>query len=194
MDIKGSQTEKNLLTSFAGESQARNRYTYSAKIAKKEGFVQVANAFEETANHEKEHAKRFFKFLQEAGDWHGVEIGYEFPTGPLSNTVENLRAAADGEHHEFTTMYPGFADIADEEGFTKIATAWRNIAKAETWHHERFTALADNIEKDRVFARDEDTEWICQNCGYRHTGKYPPEKCPACDHPKAHFMIHSAKF
>jgi len=194
MKLKGSRTEKNLLTSFAGESQARNRYNYAAKIAKKEGYVQVARVFEETADHEKEHAKRFFKFLQDAGEWHGVEIGYEFPTGPLGETVENLRAAATGEKHEFSDMYPGFADIADKEGFSKIATVWRNIAKAETWHHERFSALADNIEKEKVFSREDETEWICQNCGYRHTGEDPPEKCPACDHSRAYFKIHALDY
>ncbi len=194
MDLKGSKTEKNLLTSFAGESQARNRYTYYAKVAKNEGYVQISKIFEETANEEKEHAKRFFKFLQEAGDYHGVEISYEFPSGPLGTTEENLRAAAEGEKHEFSTMYPGFADIAEEEGFKNIAHVWRMIAKAETWHHDRYIKLAQNIADDKVFKRDSVIKWRCGNCGYIHTGETPPEKCPACDHSRAYFKIHNEPF
>ncbi len=194
MDLRGSKTEKNLLTAFAGESQARNRYTYYASAAKKEGYVQISRIFEETAGHEREHAKRFFKFLQEAGAPTEVEVKWNFPAGPLGTTEENLRAAAAGEHYEFSEMYPGFARIAEEEGFSKIAHVWKMVAKAETWHHERYIALAENIAKGKVFKREEKKVWICQNCGYRHEGDKPPEKCPACDHEKSYFMLHFVNF
>ncbi len=194
MELKGTQTEKNLLISFAGESQARNRYTYWAKIAKKEGYVQAMNVFLETADQEKEHAKRFFKFLKEGNANPTLTIEYEFPTGPMGTTVENLRAAAEGEHHEFTNMYPGFADVAEKEELNNIAVTWRRIADAEKWHYDRFKILANKIDDGSIFKRDRSVRWRCQNCGYIHEGEHPPEKCPACDHPKGHFMIHTAEF
>lgn len=183
--VKGSRTEKNLLTSFAGESQARNRYTYFAGQARKDGFVQIAEIFSETADQEKEHAKRFFKFL-EGGE---VEIACAFPAGVIGSTLENLKAAAGGEHHEHTSMYPGFAKIADEEGFKDIAAAFRAIAVAEKQHEKRYLDLAANIEADRVFKRDTKVAWRCRNCGYLHVGLSAPEICPACVHPQAHFEL-----
>ncbi len=184
-DLKGSQTEKNLLTAFAGESQARNRYTYAASKAKKEGYVQMAAIFEETANQEKEHAKRLFKFL-EGGE---VEIAAAFPAGVIGTTLENLKDAAAGEHHEHTEMYPGFAKTAKEEGFNAIAMVFEAIAVAEKQHEKRFNDLAANIEADRVFKRDGKVTWRCRNCGYVHEGDGAPEMCPACAHPKAHFEL-----
>jgi rubrerythrin len=183
--IKGSQTEKNLLIAFAGESQARNRYTYFAGIAKKEGLEQIAHIFAETADQEKEHAKRFFKFL-EGGD---VEITETFPAGSLGSTLENLRAAAAGEEHEWTDMYPGFAKIAREEGFKQVAIAFEAIAIAEKQHGKRYKDLADNLEAGRVFKRDGKVVWRCRNCGYLHEADDAPEMCPACLHPKAHFEL-----
>jgi len=185
MELKGSQTEKNLLTAFAGESQARNRYTYFASKAKKEGFVQISTIFEETANQEKEHAKRYFKFL-EGGE---VEVTAAFPAGVIGSTLENLKAAAAGEHYEHTEMYPGFANKAREEGFEAIAGAFEAIAVAEKQHEKRYNDVAANIEADRVFKRDTEVVWRCRNCGYLHTGKEAPEVCPACVHPQAHFEL-----
>ena len=184
-ELKGSQTEKNLLTAFAGESQARNRYTYFASKAKKEGYVQIFNIFEETANQEKEHAKRLFKFL-EGGE---VEIGAAFPAGVIGTTVENLKASAAGEHYEQTEMYPGFAKVARDEGFQAIASVFEAIAVAEKQHEKRYLALAANIEAGRVFKREAKVVWRCQNCGYLHEGTEAPAKCPACDHPQAHFEL-----
>ncbi|RNC67233.1 MAG: rubrerythrin family protein [Desulfuromonadales bacterium] len=183
--IKGTKTEQNLLKSFAGESQARNRYTYFAAAAKKEGYVQIADIFEETANQEKEHAKRFFKFL-EGGD---LEITACFPAGRIGTTAENLLAAACGEHEEHTELYPGFAAIAKEEGFPAIAAVWSAISVAEKQHEKRYRDLLANIEANRVFARDTEVVWRCRNCGYLHTGKEAPEMCIACAHPKAHFEL-----
>lgn len=183
--IKGSETEKNLLKSFAGESQARTRYTYFASIAKKEGYVQIADIFEETANQEKEHAKRFFKFL-EGGE---LEITACFPAGKMGTTTENLLAAANGENEEHSELYPAFADVADREGFPEIATAWRCICVAEKQHEKRYRDLLDNIESDQVFKRDQVMTWRCRNCGYLHTGEEAPERCPACIHPQAHFEL-----
>ncbi|MFC2141163.1 rubrerythrin [Acidobacteriota bacterium] len=183
--LKGSQTEKNLLTAFAGESQARNRYTYFASQAKKEGYIQIANIFEETANQEKEHAKRFFKFL-EGGE---VEISGAFPAGVIGTTLENLKAAAAGEHHEHTEMYPGFAKVACEEGFDAIATVIENIAVAEKQHEKRYNDLAANIESGTVFKKDQKVKWRCINCGYVHEGEGAPEMCPACAHPRAYFEL-----
>ncbi|NWF96465.1 MAG: rubrerythrin family protein [Candidatus Thorarchaeota archaeon] len=194
MNLRGTQTEKNLLISFAGESQARNRYTYYASIARDEGYIQIMQVFQETADQEKEHAKRFFKMLKEGGATPELEVGYKFPTGPMGTTEENLRAAAAGEKHEFSTMYPGFAAVAEKEGFPKIAALWRMVAKAETWHHERYVMLAENIAKGRVFKRENKVKWRCINCGYVHEGEAPPERCPACDHPKSYFMIHDANY
>ncbi len=183
--LKGTQTEKNLLTAFAGESQARNRYTYYASKAKKEGYVQISHIFEETANHEKEHAKRLFKFL-EGGE---VEINAAFPAGVIGSTLENLEAAASGENYEHTEMYPSFAEIAEKEGFPEIACVFRSIAIAEKQHEKRYKALAENIKNNRVFKRDEKVTWRCRNCGYIHEGNEPPKECPACAHKQAHFEL-----
>lgn len=183
--IKGTQTEKNLMISFAGESQARNRYTYFASVAKKEGLVQISSIFEETAAQEKEHAKRFFKFM-EGGD---VEITETFPAGPVGNTLENLKAAAEGEEHEWETMYPAFAKVAREEGFEEIARAWEAICIAEKQHGKRYRDLADNLEAGRVFKRNGKVVWRCRNCGYLHEAEEAPQLCPACLHPQAHFEL-----
>ena len=184
-NLKGSQTEKNILTAFSGESQARNRYTYFASQAKKDGFVQISAIFEETANQEKEHAKRLFKFL-EGGE---VEISAAFPAGVIGTTLQNLKDAAAGENHEHTHMYPGFAQIARKEGFDKIAEVMEAIAVAEKQHEKRYLALAGNIEAGRVFKRTEKTVWRCRNCGYLHEGSEAPVECPACAHPQAHFEL-----
>ncbi len=183
--LKGTQTEKNLLTAFAGESQARNRYTYFASQAKKEGYVQISDIFTETANQEKEHAKRFFKFL-EGGE---VEIAAAFPAGVIGTTLENLKAAAAGEHYEHTEMYPGFAKVARKEGFNAIAAVLEAISVAEKQHEKRYNDLAANIEAGKVFLKDETVTWRCRNCGYLHEGEEAPELCPACDHPQAHFEL-----
>jgi rubrerythrin len=185
MDLKGTKTEKNLLGSFAGESQARNRYTYFSSAARKEGFVQIANIFEETAMQEKEHAKRFFKFLQ-GGE---VEITASFPAGVVGSTLENLIAAADGENEEWTTLYPSFAETAREEGFQGVAMVWEAICVAEKNHEKRYRALARNIEAGLVFGRELEQVWYCQNCGYIHEGPAAPKACPACAHPQAHFCL-----
>ena len=185
MQLKGTQTEKNLLGAFAGESQARNRYTYFASQAKKDGFVQIQSIFEETANQEKEHAKRFFKFL-EGGD---VEITAAFPAGKIGTTAENLRAAAGGEHHEWEVLYPEFARIAREEGFPEVAAVFEAVAVAEKQHEKRYLDLLKNVETNAVFTKGEQVTWRCRNCGYLHTGTDALDLCPACAHPKAHFEI-----
>jgi len=184
-DLKGTQTEKNLLAAFAGESQARNRYTYFASQAKKDGFEQIAAIFEETANQEKEHAKRFFSMLQ-GGD---VEIVAAYPAGTIGTTLENLRAAAAGERHEWGTLYPDFAATARREGFEVIAKLFEMIAIAEKQHGKRYSDLADNVEAGRVFKREQPLKWRCRNCGYVHEGTEAPAACPACAHPQAHFEI-----
>lgn len=184
-EFKGSRTEKNLLTAFAGESQARNRYTYFASQARKDGYVQIADIFEETANQEKEHAKRFFKFLK-GGE---AEVTASFPAGVIGTTLENLKAAAAGEHYEHTEMYPGFAQIAREEGFNEIAGVFGYISVAEKQHEKRYNDLAANIEAGRVFKRDTEVVWRCRNCGYLHKGNEVPGSCPACAHPQAHFEL-----
>lgn len=184
-DFKGTRTEKNLLTSFAGESQARNRYTYFASQAKKEGFEQIAFIFQETADQEKEHAKRFFKFLQ-GGE---AEIQAAFPAGVIGATLDNLKAAAAGENYEHSEMYPGFAKVAREEGFDAIADVWMSVSVAEKQHEKRYRDLAANIEAGRVFKRDTEAVWRCRNCGYLHRGPEAPELCPACAHPRAHFEL-----
>jgi rubrerythrin len=183
--IKGTQTEKNLLIAFAGESQARNRYNYYAGIAKKEGLVQISDIFEETANQEKEHAKRFFKFL-EGGS---VEITESFPVGKLATTLENLKEAASGEEHEWSEMYPAMAKVAREEGFAAIALAFDAISIAEKQHGKRYRDLADNLEAGRVFKRNGKVVWRCRNCGYLHEAEEAPDMCPACIHPQAHFEL-----
>lgn len=182
-ELKGSRTERNLLTAFAGESQARNRYTFFASQARKEGYVQISNIFLETAENEKEHAKRFFKFLQ-GGE---VEIAAAFPAGVIGSTLDNLRAAAAGERYEHSTMYPEFARVAEQEGFAEIAVAFRKIAEVEVAHERRYLKLAENVAQGRVFRRDKPVRWKCNNCGYIHEGKEAPEKCPACLHPRDHF-------
>lgn len=184
--LKGTKTEKNLLIAFAGESQARNRYTYFASKAKKDGYVQISAIFEETANQEKEHAKRLFKFLESGEE---LEVTAAFPAGKIGSTVENLLEAAAGENYETTTMYPEFAKIAESEGFTEIASVFKHIGVAEKFHEERYKKLAQNIKDDIVFKKSEEITWTCRNCGYQHVGKNAPEKCPACAHPKAHFQI-----
>ena len=183
--VKGTQTEKNLLTSFAGESQARMRYTYFASVAKKEGYEQISAIFTETADQEKEHAKRMFKWL-EGGM---VEITASYPAGIISNTLDNLKAAAAGEHEEWSLDYPHFAEVADKEGFPEIAMMYRAISVAEKGHEERYNAFVKNIEAGKVFEKDTETTWQCRNCGYIHTGTEAPELCPACAHPKAHFEV-----
>ena len=185
MNLKGTQTEKNLLTAFAGESQARNRYNYFASQAKKEGYVQISDIFTETANQEKEHAKRLFKLLQ-GGE---VEITGAFPAGTIATTMENLKESAAGENYEHTEMYPGFAKIATEEGFGDIADIFTAIAVAEKQHEKRYLDLAANINAGRVFKRDATVVWRCLNCGYLHEGSDAPVVCPACDHPQAHFEL-----
>jgi rubrerythrin len=184
-NLKGIQTEKNLLTAFAGESQARNRYTYFASQAKKEGFVQISEIFTETANQEKEHARRLFKFL-EGGE---VEIVGAFPAGTISSTLDNLKKAAAGENYEYTDMYPGFAKTAEEEGLSEIAEVFTAIAVAEKQHEKRYLALAANIETGRVFKREESVVWRCRNCGYLYEGTEAPGVCPACAHAQAHFEL-----
>ena len=185
MPLKGSQTEKNLLTAFCGESQARNRYTYFAAKARNDGFVQIADIFEETAGQEKEHAKRFFKFL-EGGT---AEVVAAFPAGTIGTTAENLREAAAGERFEHSELYPGFAAVARDEGFAEVAAAFLTISVAERQHEKRYRELMANVESGRVFSREEPQNWRCRNCGYLHHGPEAPEKCPACIHPRAHFEI-----
>ena len=183
--LKGTKTEANLWAAFAGESQARNKYTYYASKAKKDGFEQMAAIFQETADQEKEHAKRMFKWL-EGGM---VEITASYPAGVISTTAENLKAAAAGENEEWTADYPHFADVADEEGFPAIAVMYRNIAIAEKGHEERYLALLKNLEDGTVFKKAEAVTWQCRNCGFIHTGDSAPELCPACLHPQAYFEV-----
>jgi len=183
--LKGTKTERNILTAFCGESQARNRYTYFASQAKKDGFVQIQHIFEETAEQEKEHAKRLFKLL-EGGE---VEVTAAFPAGVIGTTMENLEEAAAGENYEHTTMYPGFAAIAREEGFSNIADIFLAIAVAEKQHEKRYKDLLTNIEAGRVFKRDTKVTWRCRNCGYLHESEEAPEVCPACAHARAHFEL-----
>jgi len=190
MELRGSQTEKNLLTAFAGESQARNRYTYFSSQARKEDFMQISAIFEETANQEKEHAKRLFKFL-EGGE---VEVAAAFPAGVISSTSENLKAAAAGENYETTEMYPGFAKVADQEGFEEIAEVFRSIAVAEARHRDRYLALEKNVTEGKVFKREKPVRWVCRNCGYVYEGPEAPEICPACAHPQAYYEIEAVNY
>ena len=190
MELKGSQTEKNLLKSFAGESQARGRYTMFSKVAKNEGYEQIAAIFLETAEQEKEHAKRFFKFL-EGGM---VEITASYPAGMIGTTIENLTEAANGEHEEWNDLYPVFAQVAEDEGFKEIATAFRMISKVEAEHEKRYRKLLANINTNQVFEKEEEVEWMCRNCGYVHKGKKALQKCPACLHPGAYFEVHSTNY
>ena len=183
--LKGSRTEKNILTAFAGESQARNRYGFFASAARKEGYVQIADIFAETADQEKEHAKRLFKYL-EGGE---VTVEAAFPAGVIGTTLENLKASAAGEHYEQTEMYPEFAQIAHDEGFTGIASVFEAIVVAERQHEKRFLGLAANVESGTVFKKDAPVVWRCRNCGYLHEGAEAPRDCPACDHPQAYFEM-----
>lgn len=188
--IKGTRTEKNLLKAFAGESQARNRYEFFAKVAKEEGYEQISAVFMLTAIQEKAHAKRFFKFL-EGGD---AEITAMYPAGKIGTTSENLRASAMGENEEWTKLYPEFAGVAKEEGFVQVATAFKVIAKAEAEHEKRYLKLLQNVEEGEVFARKEKVRWVCRHCGYVHEGQKPPENCPACLHPRAYFEIYDENY
>jgi len=183
--LKGTQTEKNLLTAFAGESQARNRYSFFASQARREGYEQIAAIFAETAENEKEHAKRLFKFL-EGGE---VQIQAPFPAGVIGDTASNLEAAAKGENYEHTQMYPEFARVAREEGFPEIAAVFEAIAVAEREHERRYRALLENIREGKVFRKDRPVKWRCRNCGYVHEGTEAPERCPSCDHPRAYFEV-----
>jgi rubrerythrin len=190
MSLKGSQTEKNLLTAFAGESQARNRYTYFASQAKKEGFEQIAAIFEETAGQEKQHAKRLFSFL-EGGE---VTVQAAFPAGVIGTTQENLKASAAGEHYETTEMYPEFAKTAQKEGFAEVAAVFKMIAVAEKRHEDRYVKLADNIAAGTVFKKPGTVRWVCRECGYVHEGPEAPKKCPACTHPQAFFELEAVNY
>ena len=183
--LKGTRTEKNLLSAFAGESQARNRYTYFASAARKEGYEQIAAIFTETAENEKEHAKRFFKFL-EGGD---VEITAAFPAGVVGTTAENLLAAADGEKHEHTVLYPEFAKVAEAEGFAEIAQIFRAVASVEKQHEKNYRTLRENVLNKWVFEKAQLIKWRCRNCGYIHEGSKAPDRCPACAHPQAYFEV-----
>jgi rubrerythrin len=185
MKLKGTQTERNILTAFAGESQARNRYSFFAGKARKEGFIQIADIFDETANQEKEHAHRLFKFLQ-GGE---LEIRATFPAGVVGDTVDNLKAGVAGEDYEWKEMYPGFAKTARTEGLDDVARVFEAIAVAEKQHAKRYRELAANIEAGKVFQRDEEVVWRCRHCGYLHSGKSAPDVCPACAHPRAHFEL-----
>jgi len=188
--LKGTQTEKNLLKAFAGESQARNRYTFFAKQASKEGYEQIAALFLETAENEGQHAKMYFRHL-EGGI---VEITAAYPAGKIGTTAENLLAAADGENEEWTDLYPAFADMAESEGFADAAKSFRQIAKVEAWHEARYRKLLDNIEKDLVFSKPEPVKWICRKCGFVHEGPKALKVCPACDHPQAYQEVYAENF
>jgi len=190
MNLKGTQTERNLLTAFAGESQARNRYSYFASQARKDGYEQIAAIFAETAEQEKEHAKREFEFLQ-GGE---VEITAAFPAGVIGNTLDNLKAAAAGEHYEYTEMYPSFAETADKEGFAEIAAVFKNIAVAEKRHEQRYLAFAKNITLGLVFKRKKLVRWVCRNCGYVHESAEAPKVCPSCAHPQSYFELEASNY
>lgn len=185
-NVKGTKTQVNLMKAFAGETQARTRYDYYASVANKEGYKQIECIFSETASQEKEHAKRLFRLMDGPAE---IEITAGFPAGPERDTLQNLLDAAAGEHHEYSSMYPEFAEIADEEGFPEIAAIMRSIAVAEKFHEERYLGLAKNIREGKVFSKETEITWRCRNCGYVHTSKDALDKCPACDHPKAHFEM-----
>jgi rubrerythrin len=188
--IKGSQTEKNLLKAFAGESQAKNRYEFAAKVAKEEGYEQIASIFLETAAQEQTHAKKFFKFL-EGGT---LEVTATYPAGIIDTTSENLKSAADGEHEEWSELYPMFARVAEEEGFKQVAVAFKTISVAEKVHEERYRKLLENVIGKRVFERDEKVFWYCRKCGYVHFGTRPLKNCPACNHPEAYFELKAENY
>jgi rubrerythrin len=183
MSFSGSQTEKNLLAAFAGESQARNRYTFFASVAKKEGYEQISGIFEETSGNEKEHAELFFKHLKGGM----VEIQATYPAGIIASTAENLKAAAAGEKLEWGTLYPNFAEVAEKEGFMDVSTTFRMVAKVEAYHEKRYNKLVESLEQGKVFKKDQPIKWKCRNCGYVFEGTEAPEKCPVCAHPKAYF-------
>ena len=185
MDLKGSQTEKNLLAAFAGESQARNRYTFFASAARKEGYEQISAIFQETADNEKEHAQLFFNHLKGGS----VEITAAYPAGMTSTTAENLKAAAEGEKLEWGTLYPGFAQIAEKEGFKEVTRTFSMVAKVEAYHERRYRKLLENVEKGKVFRKDSVIKWKCRNCGHVYEGNEAPEKCPVCEHPRAFFEV-----
>ena len=188
--LKNTQTAVNLMKSFAGESQARMRYTYYSSIAKKEGFIQIANIFMETAEQEKEHAKRFYKFLKEDFVDEVIEIQADFPVSFHKDTLSNLKAAASGENEEWSDLYPAFAKVAEEEGFAQIATVYKRILEVEKYHESRYNKLAENIENGTVFKKDEKVLWKCTNCGYLFEGEEAPKLCPACAHPQSYFEVH----
>ena len=190
MSLKNTQTEKNLLTAFAGESQARNRYTFYAKQAKKDGYEQISAIFAETAQQESQHAKQLFRYL-EGGE---LEICASFPAGQIKSTLDNLRAAAAGEKYENITMYPEFAKVAEQEGFKDIAGMFSRIAVAEKWHEDRYTALADNIESGSVFKKETKVRWNCRKCGFIHEGTSALKVCPVCGHPEAYFQVEPANY
>jgi len=185
MEFKGSKTEKHLLEAFAGESQARTRYTFFASAARKEGYEQIAAVFEETADNEKEHAKLFFKHLQGGM----AEITAAYPAGVIGSTAESLKAAAEGEKLEWGTLYPNFAEVADKEGFSEVARTFRAVAKVEAYHERRYLKLLENVTKGEVFKKDKPMKWKCRNCGYVFEGSEAPEKCPVCSHPKSYFEV-----
>jgi len=185
MGLKGSQTEKNLLAAFAGESQARTRYTFFASVAKKEGYEQISAIFQETSDNEKEHAQLFFRHLQGGT----TEIKAAYPAGIIGSTAENLKAAADGEKHEWGTLYPNFAEVAEKEGFRDVAKTFHMIAKVENYHERRYRKLLANVEQSKVFKRDALIKWKCRNCGYVFESNQAPEKCPVCDHPRSFFEV-----
>ncbi|MBU0957288.1 MAG: rubrerythrin family protein [Nanoarchaeota archaeon] len=185
MELKGSETEKNLLKAFAGESQARNRYTYFASAAKAEGYEQIAAIFLETADNEKEHAKIFFKYLE----GHDLEITATYPAGKIGSTVENLLASADGEKAEYGTIYPDFEKTAEKEGFKDVAESFKEIAEVEEQHEKRYRKLLENIENSTVFKKDKSVKWKCRNCGYVHQGEEAPDVCPACNHPQSYYEV-----
>jgi len=190
MELKGSRTERNLLAAFAGESQARTRYTFFASVAKKEGFEQISAVFQETADNEKEHAQLFFKLLKGGL----VEISAAYPAGVIGSTAENLRAAAEGEKHEWGTLYPSFAKVAEEEGFAEAARTFRMVAKVEAYHERRYRKLLENVEIGKVFKKDKPVMWKCRNCGYVFEDKEVPEKCPVCEHPRSYFELWSENY
>jgi len=185
VELKGSQTEKNLLAAFAGESQARTRYTFFASVAKKEGYEQISSIFQETADNEKEHAELFFKHLKGGM----VEITAAYPAGIIGSTSENLKAAAEGEKLEWGTLYPNFAKVAEEEGFKDVAKTFRMVAKVESYHERRYLKLLANVKQGKVFKKDSPIKWKCRNCGYVYEGSEAPEKCPVCDHAKSYFEV-----
>jgi rubrerythrin len=190
MKFKGSKTEKNVLAAFAGECQARTRYSFFASTARKEGFEQISAIFQETAENEKEHAKLFFKNLEGGA----VQIEAAYPAGIIGTTAQNLKAAAEGERHEWGALYPNSAEVAEQEGFKEIAHTFRMVAKVEAYHERRYLKLLENVSKGKVFERDVKVKWKCRNCGYVHEGGEAPEKCPVCNHPQAYFELWTENF